>query len=150
MSESNDSISKLLALISEGKNQEKIVKTESIQDDDLIKQFLIKKMNASENLSKEDKVDLLCKRYKTFLDKYTFEVGMLVSWKQGLKNKGVVAYGEPAIVVDYLAEPIFDEERGAGSPYFMEPLDLVQAFLDEDNDFMIFYADSRRFMPYRT
>ena len=149
MSDSKESISSLLALLKSNKEEEVSKTSDSNIDDDLLKKLIMKKLQASKNISNEDKIDLLKKRYSTFLKEHHFEVGMLVCWKPGLKNKGVVAYGEPAVVVERLATPIFDEERGPGSPYFMEPLDLVLAFLDEDNDFLIFYTDSRRFMPYQ-
>lgn len=96
------------------------------------------------NLSKEEKVELLEKRYTAFSDKEIFKSGELVKWKPGLRNKGGLNYDDFAIVVDVLQEPIFDPEKDSGSPYFKEPLDMLVAFLDSDNDFIVLHVDSRR------
>jgi hypothetical protein len=67
-----------------------------------------------------------------------------------LKNKRTPDYGQPAVVVDVLNTPIYDAAgtKGAGSPYFMEPLTLVAGLIDSDGDFICFHFDSHRFEPF--
>ena len=81
---------------------------------------------------------------------HAFTKGQLVQWKKGLKNKRTPAYGEPVVVLDVLAQPVFDEEtKSAGSPYFREPLTLVAGEIDGDGDLLCFHYDARRFEPYK-
>lgn len=75
--------------------------------------------------------------------------GDYVEWKPGLKNKKRPAYYQPGIVMEVLPEPVFDKELSSGSAYFREKLDVVIGFIDDDNDFVTYYFDSRRFMPLR-
>lgn len=81
---------------------------------------------------------------------HTFRKGQLVRWKAGLKNRKIPAYNEAAIIREIPDTPVFDTcetASCAGSPYFGEPLNLVLAILDPDNDFLEFRYDGRRFEP---
>jgi hypothetical protein len=80
---------------------------------------------------------------------HTPSPGDIVCWKDGLKNRKRPAYGEPAIVIEVLKEPVFEGTDDAGSPYFREPLTLVLGLLNGD-DFLIFHYDGRRFEPMAT
>lgn len=83
-------------------------------------------------------------------ERHDFRKGQFVRRKPGLRNKGVPAYNEVAIVREVLTVPVFDaceQARCAGSPYFGEPLNLVLAVLDPDGDFLEFRYDARRFEP---
>ena len=90
-------------------------------------------------------IEVLRERREALKDKIEFKPGDIVCWKSGLQNRLRPADGEPAIVVDVLPEPRYDEQKNAGSSNYFEPLDLVLGLLDEDKDFMIFHFDSRRF-----
>ncbi len=80
---------------------------------------------------------------------HQFQPGQLVQWKKGLKNKRTPEYGEPVVVVQVLAEAVYEQkETSAGSPYFREPLTLVAGEVDKDGDFLCFHYDARRFEPY--
>ena len=83
------------------------------------------------------------------LIRHAFRTGQLVQWKRGLKNRRTPAYGEPVVVVESLARPVYDEEiKSGGNPYFREPLTLIAGELDKDGDFICFHYDGRRFEPY--
>lgn len=75
-------------------------------------------------------------------------VGDIVCWKNGMKNRSMPSYWQPAVVVDKLAVPIFDDTQSAGSQFFHEPLDLRLGFIDDDGSFIMFYYDSHRFVRY--
>lgn len=91
---------------------------------------------------------LLKQKVNLLLQQYEFKVGQSVKWKQGLRNKKYPKEGEEAIVLKILAKPILEHETETGSPYFREPLDLILAVLDDNEDLVIFHYDSRRFEPY--
>jgi hypothetical protein len=79
----------------------------------------------------------------------TFTQGELVEWKPGLRNKNRPAYGEPAVIVEKLSEPIFSLTDESGSAYFREPLDLIAGVIDtSDGHFDLYHYDSRRFQPF--
>lgn len=105
-----------------------------------------KTLTAEESKAKNQK---LIQAYESMKKVNAFHPKQLVRWKQGLKNKSLPEYNEPAIVWEILSSPRFDdtESASAGSPYFHEPLDLVIGILDEDEDFVLFHVDSRRFEP---
>ena len=83
-----------------------------------------------------------------FLKKESFQVGQLVKWKENLKNRKIPYKNQPAIVVAVLDEPIISNEQESGSPYFRETLDIVLGVLVDDNTFLTFYYDSKRFEAY--
>ena len=78
---------------------------------------------------------------------HDMQPGDLVRFKDGMRNKLRPGTGEPAVVVERLAEPVYDTEEGSGSSYFREPLDLVVGLIDEDGDFTLYHVDSRRMEP---
>ena len=85
---------------------------------------------------------------KLFSKEYEFSKGQFIKWKPSLKNKHKPRINEPAIVISLLDTPVYDKDKDSGSPYFLEPLDMVIGILEEDHDtFMLFYVDRRRFMP---
>jgi hypothetical protein len=86
---------------------------------------------------------------KQFSAQNKFTVGQFVTWKPGLKNKLKPRLNEPAIVVKLLDAPLYDQDQDSGSPYFMEPLDMVIGVLEEErHTLLLFHVDRRRFMPF--
>jgi hypothetical protein len=88
--------------------------------------------------------------HKKIADSQDFNIGDIVLWKQGLRNKKRPYQHEPAIVLDILDPPIFDERQDSGSTYFREPLDMVIGIADyneKENEisFLFFHVDKRRF-----
>ena len=90
----------------------------------------------------------LIRAFESMLMRYSFKPNQIVRWKQGLKNKVLPEYNQPAIVWDILSKPFFDnpKTRGVESPHFHEPLDMVLGVMDED-EFVLIHYDSRRFEP---
>ena len=112
----------------------------------LLSQALGKKVPLAFSDSKQTAAELK-KRYERLTESQTLSAGQLVMWKRGLKNKRRPEVGEPAIVVECLSEPVYDHEKSTGSAYFREPLDIILGVFDDDEDFNLFYFDSRRFEP---
>jgi hypothetical protein len=107
--------------------------------------------NDWENSEKfEGRVADLRNLFGSFTTPHTFRVGDIVRWKQGMKNRKRPAYGEPAIVVELLSEPVSDSTDESGSPYFRENLDVVLGVIDSDGDLITFHYDRRRFEPVTT
>ena len=90
----------------------------------------------------------LIRAFESMLKKNSFKPNQLVRWKEGLKNKALPEYNQPAIVWENLPKPLFDNPRAhvAESPYFHEPLDIVLGVMDE-HEFVLLHYDSRRFEP---
>lgn len=99
-------------------------------------------------MERNDKLNLLLKKVDILNTKHEFKPGQVVKWKKGLRNKLYPDFEQPAVVIETLSTPILIEKVNSGSPYFSEPLDLVLAILDEEDDLIIFHYDSRRFEPY--
>lgn len=130
----------------------------SIQDlplMDLLTQNLesndVKKFINSLDVTKDDDsaIQELKKSYEAYISNESLSTGDVVSWKPGMRNRTLPNYRQPAIVIEKLQYPIFDESQNAGSQYFHEPLDLRVGFLDDNNRFVIYFYDSRRFEKYR-
>ncbi|MFH0902555.1 MAG: hypothetical protein V2A73_18145 [Pseudomonadota bacterium] len=86
--------------------------------------------------------------WSVFQKSHQFRSGQLVKWKAGMKIKKLPAYGEPVVMVEALPQPVFDDEKDDGSPFFREPLDLPLGVTDSDGDYLVFYCDRRRFESY--
>ena len=75
-----------------------------------------------------------------------------MTWKPGLKNHRLPRYGHPAVVIEVLETPLFDDDKEAGSTYFREPRDLVLGLIWETDpgrgELLTFHYDRRRFQPW--
>ena len=115
-------------------------------DSDDVKKFL----NSIDVTADDDSaIQELKKSYKAYISNESLSAGDVVSWKPGMRNRTLPNYRQPAIVIEKLQYPIFDESQNAGSQYFHEPLDLRVGFLDDNNQFVTYFYDSRRFEKYR-
>ena len=85
--------------------------------------------------------DKLRKRSQSLEDIASFKKGDIIVWKDGMKNKRLPEYGQPAIVIKKLDPPIKEED----DPTFMEELDITIGFMSEDDEFFVFNYDSKRF-----
>jgi hypothetical protein len=96
----------------------------------------------------EDDLALLKAACEKFLQQESFEVGQIVKWKKGLKNKKLPHQNQPAIVVGLLDEPVIDRDGESGSPYFLEKLNIILGIISDDDTFLTFYYDRSRFESY--
>ncbi|MDO5290066.1 MAG: hypothetical protein Q4F13_10610 [Pseudomonadota bacterium] len=101
----------------------------------------------------QDVANTLRVRRQALMQAHAFAPGDLVTWKPGLKNRQLPQYGEPAIVLQVLSEPVQDTEQESGSTYFREPLSLVLGVLlnegDRRGDFLAWHFDGRRFAHWK-
>ncbi|MCP4700725.1 MAG: hypothetical protein GY862_28305 [Gammaproteobacteria bacterium] len=123
-------------------NIQQILNLLSAEERDEMKNSLLSQPSGTGSISEiqklRAKVDLLQQENK-------FNPGDIVRWKLGLKNRKYPKDGQPAYVLECLADEIRKEDKDPGSPYFREPLDIILACLEEDGDLLIFHYDSRRF-----
>lgn len=99
----------------------------------------------TEKLRSNEAVDMLQELWNRLMEAVEFEPGQLVRWKRGLKNRTLPAYGVPAVVIEVVDPPVYDDTKGSGSAYFREPLTLVLGILDDDEELVQFHFDGRRF-----
>lgn len=85
---------------------------------------------------------------KSFIKKESLEVGQIVKWKEHLQNRKLPHKNQPAIVIAILDKPVISTDEEAGSPYFLETLDIILGVIVENGTFLTYYYDSRRFEPY--
>lgn len=94
----------------------------------------------------------LRERFDSLRQPHVFAPGELVTWKTGLKNRGIPAYGYPAVIIDVLETPIRDTEESSGCTYFREPLDvIVGVFVDAGElrgEFLVWHLNSQRLQPW--
>ncbi len=106
----------------------------------------INQRKRAELVEKAAQLNVLC---QTLLETSQFNVGDIVVWKEGLRNKARPEDGELAIVLELLDEPVYDDSDDAGSPYFHEPLSLRLGIIDEDGDFLSYLYDAKRFQKLK-
>ena len=117
-----------------------------MENDEILKLLLRKELDVSPGASFD--IDARIKDLKSLNESYKhvfeFKIGDIVHWKKGLKNKKVPAYGEPAVVIQNLVQPILDDKEDTSSPYFREPLNIKLGVI-RNGDLLIFHFDSHRF-----
>jgi hypothetical protein len=100
-----------------------------------------------------DLVPSLLERYRQLKEvRHEIRLGMILTWKPGLKNRKWLMYGKPCVVVEVLDTPVCDLDE-TGSTYYREPLDMVIGFFLESGehrgDFLVFHANSERYQPWQ-
>ncbi|WP_421185625.1 hypothetical protein [Aeromonas enteropelogenes] len=78
-----------------------------------------------------------------------FKVEQLIEWKPALKDKRFPQYGEPAVVLAVLAEPVNEAGDDTCSQYSCAVNDIIIGVKAPDGDFAHYYADSRRWQPFQ-
>jgi len=85
-------------------------------------------------------IERLKKRANSLSNVSDLEVGEIVIWKDGLKNKRYPNYGQPAIVLNKIDPPLVDDDVS-----FNEILNIRLGFIVEDDEFFTFNYDGNRF-----
>jgi hypothetical protein len=85
--------------------------------------------------------------HAAYKERHVFTEGQLVRWKPKLRNKQLPEYGQLAIVMNVLDEPVANVVEPSDSPYYHEPLDIVLGVIDGSGDLICFHFDARRFEP---
>lgn len=108
---------------------------------------VIEEFNEREqHMTPQKQAEILKMQYKGFTANRDYQEGDLVCWKTGLKNRRRPEYREPVIVLEILEKPKYDNSDDAGSPYYMEPLNVRLGLLNQDGDELLTYLfDGRRF-----
>jgi len=135
------------------KNILKLISEQSEPDTDkILKALLSSKLNfdvESKSIidvnERIEKLKLLSDNYKQHCD---FKVGDIVKWKEGLKNKKLPRYKEPAIIMEILTEPLLSDLPSA-TPYFREKLDIILGIITEEEELITFHYDKNRFELYK-
>ena len=99
-------------------------------------------------LSSQEQARIVKNSLAMFLKPNSFQPGDLVVWKGRMRNRTRPRYNQPAIVIEVLDAPLYDEDESSGSQYYREPLDLRLGFIDRDGDFVTLLVDQRRFTHY--
>lgn len=77
-----------------------------------------------------------------------FKVGDVVVVKNGLNNKRLPDYGEPAVVTSLLPQHTYDDVQDTSTPYYMEPLTMKIGVLFDGDQFIEIAVDGRRFRHF--
>lgn len=83
----------------------------------------------------------------TYLRKHEFEPGQAVQWKPEMRDRNLPRYGQPAVVLEVLREPVVcrdDPTRNIAPDQY----DLILAIMCPDGFVFTVMADSRRYEPY--
>jgi hypothetical protein len=101
---------------------------------------MLKEVDISNDVS-----SVLQQKVDSLLTTSSIKAGDVVRWKKGLKNRKLPKENVCCVVIDVLENPIIQDTRDAGTPYYREPLDLVLAMLDDNSDLILLHYDQRRF-----
>jgi len=126
---------------------ENIKNLDDAKPEDVLKILSQLKIEEKERIYNDEYIEQLKSTKQNFLKIHNFNEGDIVKWKIGLKNRKLPRKNQPAIVLEILTTPIYDD-YSSGTPYFREPLDIALGIIDDGNDFMVFYYDKRRFELY--
>lgn len=88
-------------------------------------------------------VDLLKSNLALLNEKHNFNIGDIVVWKEGLKNRRFPEYSQPGIVIQTYNEQVKDNDSDIGESY-----DIQIGFIEDDSLFFVFNYNSSRFTNY--
>lgn len=115
-----------------------------------MKEEIEAKKAARDDWSSDDRVQAritnLQERMALLQQPEEFKVGDIVTWKPGLRNRKVPAYGEPMIVTE-LNPGMRAMDKESSSIYFQALIDMQCGLIDsDDDDFLQYRFDSTRLM----
>ncbi len=119
----------------------KIIEGLSVSDSDTTENETVEELYLKDP---DEYINSLRERNNRFSDKSDFSDGDIVVWKDGLRNKRLPEYKQPAIIIKTIAPPIIDKENS-----YDEELDIHLGFITEDNEFLSYSYDSRRFELFK-
>lgn len=96
-----------------------------------------------EDLNFQDPDDLLG-RMAAYQQKSQFNVGDLVTWKSGLRNRYQPSFGQPAVVMAVFPARLCEHLVHNVIQSFV-PVDMEIGIVDTDDEFMVYAVDSQRF-----
>lgn len=122
--------------------------------DERLKNLLLSQLSEKTSITSslvinDEYVDKIKQRSNELEKTVEIKKGDLVIWKKGLKNRRKPEYNQPVIVMDILEHPLIAEKDEPGSANYKEPLSLVIGLLTENDDFLIFHYDKRRFEIFK-
>ncbi|PTB96463.1 hypothetical protein C9994_07265 [Marivirga lumbricoides] len=128
---------------------EKLIQNPKVRDE-LLKSLLLSKGTSIkfEKDKVQSQVEDLRYRKSKLEEEIDYAAGDIVVWKDKLKNKNFPLHGQPAIVIEVLDQPRYDDSAQIGSHIFKEPHDLILGLIMENGDFLTFHFDKRRFKKY--
>jgi len=88
-------------------------------------------------------VEKLENRRTSIKDRKHLKEGNIIIWKEGLKNKRLPNYDQPAIVLKRIDPPNINKDDS-----FSEELDIQIGFITDDDEFLVFNYDSSRFQLF--
>lgn len=74
-----------------------------------------------------------------------WQVGDIVTFKDGLRNVRFPEAGTLAVVSAVLKEPVVDESKDTGSNYYKRKVDIIIAYAGNDTEVEEYHVDSRRY-----
>jgi Uma2 family endonuclease len=134
-------------------NKEQLIKLlassdEQSDNEQILRAIIAQVTNDSSNkqiIDVEKHISILKESVEKYNQDYNFNIGDILQWKDGLKNKKRPQYGEPCVVVEILDNPISDNEAPIASPYYLEKLDIKLGLLADNGEFFTFHYDKNRF-----
>jgi hypothetical protein len=81
---------------------------------------------------------------RSLSEKCDYLAGDLVVWKDGMRNRGFAACGEPMLCAEILKKPVEDQHSDSKTPWFHEPLNVRVGVIDGEGDYLCYFVDGRR------
>lgn len=106
--------------------------------------------NQNDDPSPPQDPDYLISQCIEFLKGSHFNVGDLVCWKPGMRNRSTPIYGDPCIVVRKFPERTNAICGPSGEAIFHDTVSIEVGIADEDGDFLTYLLDKDRMMLWST
>ena len=127
---------------------------------DVIMALLQEELSASKNLGETSKsqpiyitdsksyIDNLKKCQRLLTEQNKFNVGDIVVWKEGLRNRRYPDYKQPAVVLQVYNEPISNEDPETDEDFDIKIGISIKNEDDDSDVFLAFNVNSNRFSSF--